>query len=240
MRSWPAPLSARVLHQVPQAEVAVARHPVQPSDGRGMTRACSGPMQAATAAAAPQAASNQNTLLWCSTRRTSSGGTSVSVQTVSLTKALLPRPSAKNEYRQLSCSSRPGRIRPSARKASRGAAVQQGRRDQRARAGHQPGHQRGPGGPRGGPPPGGQVGAAEPDQQRVGGQAARGGERERVGHVGQAERAELGRAQLAGDVEAHRSVAHAAHRLVGQSPAEPLGDPARERPDLDGNTASHG
>ena len=85
-----------------------------------MTRACSGPMQAATAAAAPHAIRNQNTLLVCVTRSSSSGATSISVQTVSLTKALLPCPSAKNEYRQLSCSSRPGRIRPSARKARPG------------------------------------------------------------------------------------------------------------------------
>ncbi len=39
-----------------------------------MTRACSGPMQAATVAAMPHAAISQNTLLECVTRRTSSGG----------------------------------------------------------------------------------------------------------------------------------------------------------------------
>ena len=55
-------------------------------------------------------------------------------------------------------------------------------------------------------------------------------ERERVGHVGEAERAELRGAQLAGDVEAHGRVAHAAHRLVRQAPAEPLGHPARQPP----------
>ena len=41
----------------------------------------------------------------------------VTAQIVSLRKAGLPLPSAKNEYRQLSCSSSPGRVSPSARKA---------------------------------------------------------------------------------------------------------------------------
>ena len=85
-----------------------------------MTRAWNGPTQAARAAAPPQAIMSQNTLFWCSIRRTSSSGTSPTVQTVSLMNALLPWPSAKNEYRQLSCTSRPGRIRPRARKAGRG------------------------------------------------------------------------------------------------------------------------
>lgn len=52
-----------------------------------MTRACRGPTQAATIAAAPQAIMNQNTVLWCVIRRNSSGGTSVSVQIVSLMNA---------------------------------------------------------------------------------------------------------------------------------------------------------
>ena len=47
------------------------------------------------------------------------GGMIASVHTVSLRKAWLPRPTAKNAYRQLSCSSRPGRVSPRARNASR-------------------------------------------------------------------------------------------------------------------------
>ena len=40
---------------------------------------------------------------------------------MSLRNAWLPRPSAKNEYRQLSCSRSPGSVRPSARNAARPA-----------------------------------------------------------------------------------------------------------------------
>ena len=45
-------------------------------------------------------------------------GSSVTAQIVSLRKAWLPRPSAKNEYRQLSCSISPGSVSPRARKAA--------------------------------------------------------------------------------------------------------------------------
>ena len=52
-----------------------------------MTRACSGPMQAATVAAMPHALISQNTLLACVIRRISSGGIRVNVQIVSLMNA---------------------------------------------------------------------------------------------------------------------------------------------------------
>ncbi len=71
-----------------------------------------------------------------------------------------------------------------------------------------------------GAPPGRQVGAAEPDHQRVGGQAARGVEREPVGHVGEAERAELSGPQRVDHVDADREVGQAGYHLVRDTPAE--------------------
>jgi hypothetical protein len=72
---------------------------------------------AATAAAAPHAKTNHVTFVRPVTRRNISAGRSADAQIRSLRNAWLPRPSAKNAYRQLSCNSSPGSIRPSARKA---------------------------------------------------------------------------------------------------------------------------
>ena len=46
-------------------------------------------------------------------------GISTTSHTVSFRKACPPRPTAKNEYRQLSCSVSPGKVSPSARNAIR-------------------------------------------------------------------------------------------------------------------------
>ena len=57
-----------------------------------MTRACSGPTAAATTAAAPQARTNQKTVLWCVIRRNSSGGTRISAQISVIEECLAAAP----------------------------------------------------------------------------------------------------------------------------------------------------
>lgn len=121
-----------------------------------------------------------------------------------------------------------------------GRTAEHGGRDQRARAGQQARNQGGPGALRHGTPPGDQVLAAVPDQQRVRGQASRAGERKRISHVREAEGAKLCGPQLTRDVEANGCVAHAAHGLIRQTPAKPLRHPAWDRPNLGCETANHG
>ena len=90
---------------------------------------------------------------------------------MSLRNAWLPRPSAKNEYRQLSCSSSPGSVSPSARKAALAVPPSSGGRRQHAGAGDQA-HDGGGSGAHGdGASPCGKICAAEPDHQRIGGKA---------------------------------------------------------------------
>ena len=76
-------------------------------------------LTAQAAAAAPQANTHQKTSACPVIRRTTSAGNCIDAQIVSLTNAWLPRPSAKNAYRQLSCSKSAGSVSPSAMKASR-------------------------------------------------------------------------------------------------------------------------
>ena len=108
------------------------RHPSHVPDSLGMTRACSGPTAAATVAAAPHAKTNQNTFAWPVFRSSTRAGISTTAQIVSLRKAWLPRPSAKNANRQLSCSISPGSVSPRARKASLVVPQQHGRRSTQA------------------------------------------------------------------------------------------------------------
>lgn len=68
------------------------------------------PYAAATAADAPQASTKAATL---PTRAaTTMAGMSAMPHTMSLTKALRPVPAAKNAYRQASCNSSPGSMKP--------------------------------------------------------------------------------------------------------------------------------
>ena len=152
-----------------------------------------------------------------------------SAQMVSLRNAWLPRPWAKNEYRQLSCSIRPGSVRPRAKNASRAVPPHRHGHAEHAGAQHDADDKSGRGAARDGPPPGRPVGPAEADHQRVGGQAAGGVERERIGHVRETERAEIGRYQGPGRVETDRRVGDAGDALVRDAPAEPP-KPRRSRP----------
>lgn len=106
--------------------------------------------------------------------------------------------------------------------ASRAAEYQ--RREERADPQHQAHERRGCGAAPDRTPPYGLLGVAEPHKQRVGGQPAGGVEHEGVRHVRDAERAELGRAKLPGNVKADRGVAEAGHHLVRQAPGEPARD----------------
>ena len=109
----------------------------------------------------------------------------------------------------------------------RGAVQQRGHAD-REQPGDQADAQRRPGAGGHCPAPGRDLGSAVADQQRVGGQPAGRVEHEPVGDVGQAERAELGRPQRPGHVDADREVRQAGDRLVGQTPAEPAAGLARQ------------
>ena len=192
-----------------------------------MSPACSGPTAAATVAEAPHAKTNQNTSRWWVTRRSTRAGKSASAHTVSLRNAWLPRPSAKNVYRQLSCSIKPGSVSPSPRKASLVVPLSRAVASSTQQPGHTD-HGGRPGAARGGTPPGPEARAAEPDHQRIGGQAAGGGQRERVRHVGEAEGAELHGAQRAGHVEHHGEVGQAGYRLIRDAPAQAPADLARD------------
>ncbi len=155
-----------------------------------MTRAWSGPAAAATLAEAPQTSTNQNTVSWPVIRRASRPGTMAAAQIMSFRKAWLPRPRAKNAYRQLSCSIRPGMVRPIATNASWAVPPSRTATASIAAPADQADRQGGARAAAHRSPPGPRLGAAEPDQQRVGRQPAGGVEHEGVGHVRQAERAE--------------------------------------------------
>ena len=152
-------------------------------------------MAAPTAAPAPHARTNQNTFAWPIILRNTSEGIWTTAQIVSLMKAWWPRPSAKNAYRQLSCSISPGMVRPRARKASPVVPPISLTRRECEGSGDQAHEQRGARATRGGAPPGRRDGAAEPDQERLDRNAPRRVERESIRHIGQAEGAELDRTQ---------------------------------------------
>ena len=122
-RSCAAPLLAvfSARYRYPRSRCCDS-HPVT-SESLGATRACSSPAAAATAAAAPHARTNQNTFWALAARSNINAGMSATAQIRSLRNACPPRPSAKNENRQLSCSRSAGSVSPSARKADLAAPL---------------------------------------------------------------------------------------------------------------------
>ena len=125
----------------------------------------------------------------------------------------------------------PGQRQPEREEGEPGRAREKRRHAQHDGAGRQAHDRGGPGTAANGTPPRRDIGAAEPDHQRVGGEAAGSVERERVGHVGEAEGAEVRRRQRAGGVDAHGRVGQAGHRLVGDAPAQAARDLAWPLPD---------
>ena len=139
---------------------------------------------------------------------------------MSLRNAWPPRPSAKNENRQLSCNISPGIVSPEGEEGLARRAVEYSRRRKRNGADDETHLHGSPGTTRDGTSPRWPVRAAEPHHQRVGSEAARRVEREAVGHIGESERAKLHCPQSADHVDADREVGQAGHDLVRDTPAK--------------------